>query len=62
MQFAEVAVTTVGPVLEEVADVTAAQIIALIEGQEPTPIDVFPPVLIPRASVSEYRLAAPKPV
>ena len=55
MQFAEVPVTTVGPVLEEVADATAEAIIALIEGHERPPIEVFPPVLIPRASVMERK-------
>jgi len=60
MQFAEVPVTTVGPVLEEVADVTADAIIALIEGRERQPIEVFAPVLIPRASVMECRAVVNK--
>jgi LacI family transcriptional regulator len=53
MQFAEVPVTTVGPLLEEVADIAVDYLLRLIEeGETPQPV-VVPPVLIPRASVAE---------
>lgn len=53
MQFAEVPVTTVGPLLEDVADIAADYLLQLIEGSTvPEPV-VVAPVLIPRASVGE---------
>lgn len=53
MQFAEVPITTVGPVLEEVADVSADFMVSLIEGGAGGNPVVVHPVLIPRASVSQ---------
>lgn len=54
MQFAEVAVTTVGPILEEAADAAAALMVALIEDDEASPrVHNVAPVLIPRASVTD---------
>lgn len=55
MQFAEVPITTVGPMLEEVADVAADAIIGLIEDRDTPPVEIVAPVLIPRASVMECK-------
>lgn len=61
MQFAEVAVTTVGPLLEEVADVAADYLLELIEGDAVRDPVVIAPVLIPRASVAEAAEREPEP-
>ncbi len=53
MQFAEVPVTTVGPLLEEAANRASALIVSLIEGTSSRPPIVIRPVLTPRASLSE---------
>ena len=64
MQFAEVPVTTVGPLLEDIAETAAEVMISLIEHKQSSTSVVIEPVLIPRASVSECppsREADPQP-
>lgn len=51
MQFAEVPTTTVGPILEEVADMSADFMVSLIEGTAISSSLTIHPVLIPRSSV-----------
>ncbi len=58
MQFAEVPITTVGPLLEDIAETAAAVMVSLIEKQTTETVVVIDPVLIARASVSECRPSA----
>lgn len=53
MQFAEVPITTVGPLSEDIAETAAEVMVSMIEGKPTSTMVVVDPVLIVRASVSE---------
>lgn len=53
MQFAEVPITTVGPLLEDIAETAADMMIGMIEKHAARTVVVIEPVLIARASVGE---------